>query len=267
EPMHPSSQWPEGVPADNTKLTNILGDYAMNLVGAASHTDVDLLYNTAGLSGAQGLAERTGKGGLGLIYSTTNATNTGTADSAFAVITPPLAIRDYLRENWTNDIFVSMWMRITRQSPSSGENNMLLTVAEKWNPFANYKLAFGQKLTLPAGLPTKRWAAWNVSGGVGPRIINGSRQGASGATPASDSTMTEVRALNFGNSGSFNAYSTAKEAVPSMVFYRAYAEDLTVSGRTYEEVDALDYALFTKEVLTTGGRYFGDTFTDPSTIP
>lgn len=33
------------------------------------------------------------------------------------------------------------------------------------------------------------------------------------------------------------------------------------------EVDAIDHALYTSHVLTAGGRYFGDTFTDPATIP
>jgi hypothetical protein len=42
---------------------------------------------------------------------------------------------------------------------------------------------------------------------------------------------------------------------------------LTVSGRTYAEVDAIDHALYTREVLTPGGRYYGDTYTDPATLP
>lgn len=50
--------------------------------------------------------------------------------------------------------------------------------------------------------------------------------------------------------------------MPSLVFYRFYIEDLTVSGRTYEEVKAIDDALYTKEVLTAGGRYYGDTWTE-----
>jgi hypothetical protein len=73
--------------------------------------------------------------------------------------------------------------------------------------------------------------------------------------------------LSVGNGGSINASGTAKESAPSVVFYRTYLEDLTVSGRTYAEVDALDVALYTKHVLTTGGRYYGDTYTDPATIP
>ena len=43
-------------------------------------------------------------------------------------------------------------------------------------------------------------------------------------------------------------------------------EDLTVSGRTYAEVDALDYALY-QAAFAADGRYHGDTNTDPSTLP
>jgi len=39
-----------------------------------------------------------------------------------------------------------------------------------------------------------------------------------------------------------------------------YLEDLTVSGRTYADVDALDNALYT-EAFGAGGAYSGDTYT------
>lgn len=53
----------------------------------------------------------------------------------------------------------------------------------------------------------------------------------------------------------------------SRVLYRWYLEDLTVSGRTYAEVLAADYALY-QQAFGVGGRYYGDTLpTDPSTIP
>jgi hypothetical protein len=47
------------------------------------------------------------------------------------------------------------------------------------------------------------------------------------------------------------------------VLYRAYIEDLTVSGRTYAQVQALDYALW-QAAFAPGGRYAGDTFTPPA---
>jgi hypothetical protein len=53
----------------------------------------------------------------------------------------------------------------------------------------------------------------------------------------------------------------------SWAFYRAYIEDLTLSGRTWAEVNAIDYALY-QAAFGTDGRFEGDTtFTAPSTIP
>ena len=61
--------------------------------------------------------------------------------------------------------------------------------------------------------------------------------------------------------------STYANKLHSWILYRTYVEDLSVSGRTYAEVDALDYALYEKHVLTADGRYYGDTYTDPATLP
>jgi hypothetical protein len=63
--------------------------------------------------------------------------------------------------------------------------------------------------------------------------------------------------------GALNAYSTAmggSTAAPSFILYRFYLEDLTVSGRSYAEVDAIDYALWQTD-FGAGGRFAGDTFT------
>jgi hypothetical protein len=42
--------------------------------------------------------------------------------------------------------------------------------------------------------------------------------------------------------------------------YRLYIENLTVSGRTWAEVDAIDYALY-QAAFGAGGRFADDTFT------
>lgn len=52
----------------------------------------------------------------------------------------------------------------------------------------------------------------------------------------------------------------------SRIIYRARIEDLTVSGRTYEEVEAIDFALYTA-AFAVGGKFYGDTYTDPTTFP
>lgn len=51
----------------------------------------------------------------------------------------------------------------------------------------------------------------------------------------------------------------------SWILYRYYIEDLTVSGRTYNEVSAIDKALYAK-AFGIGGRYADDTYTSPTNL-
>ncbi|MBD7153500.1 hypothetical protein HPO45_27130, partial [Klebsiella pneumoniae] len=53
---------------------------------------------------------------------------------------------------------------------------------------------------------------------------------------------------------------------PSFIFYRFYMEDLTVSGRSYATVDALDQALFDEAFYSSTGRYRNDHFSAPNVI-
>lgn len=61
--------------------------------------------------------------------------------------------------------------------------------------------------------------------------------------------------------------SSRNNVAPSWVVYSWHMCDLTVAGLTYAQADAIDLAEYTKQVLTPGGRYYGDTNTDPATIP
>lgn len=54
--------------------------------------------------------------------------------------------------------------------------------------------------------------------------------------------------------------------LPSIVVYRAFVEDLTVSGRSFEEAAAIDREEFVDQVLTVGGRYYGDTYESPAVV-
>lgn len=46
------------------------------------------------------------------------------------------------------------------------------------------------------------------------------------------------------------------------IFHRFYMEDLTVSGRTAAEVDAIDTELYIRHVLKSGGRHYGERYTN-----
>ncbi|MHA5056437.1 hypothetical protein ACX2CK_06565 [Acinetobacter schindleri] len=54
-------------------------------------------------------------------------------------------------------------------------------------------------------------------------------------------------------------------ASPSWIVYRVYIEDLNLSGRTFEQVKAIDDAEFAK-AFGVGGRFHGDTWSDPATV-
>lgn len=122
-------------------------------------------------------------------------------------------------------------------------------------------------------------------------VISGVVQSAAPIPQPGDGTQTSVTGLLAGGSISFGSSipvtgigttgttgsavvdptgagsGANKDKAASWIFRRLYLEDLTVSGRTYDQVAAIDQALYTKEVLTAGGRYYGDTYTNPTTIP
>ncbi|KGH50487.1 hypothetical protein GS19_07445 [Acinetobacter idrijaensis] len=52
---------------------------------------------------------------------------------------------------------------------------------------------------------------------------------------------------------------------PSIIIYRVYIEDLTKSGRTFEQVKLLDDMEFEK-AFAAGGRFNGDTWSNPSVV-
>lgn len=271
EPMHPANPWGAGVPVHAATVPNVLADFAAETAGIDPGTAGLDIYRT-GFTGAQGLLERTARGGVHAIYSPTNATNIGTGSSCGFAIRPLAALRTYLRTNWGHKYYMSMWADITRASLAGKQSNAIMSLARSGGSTTNYKMIVAQAEALPASTPPllgRRWSTWVAGvGSAGPRIINIARdESYVGAAPANDAEAGELFALILGNAGTINSYTTAKEAVPSLIFYRGYLEDLTVSGRTYAEVDAIDHALYTKEVLTPGGRYYGDTFTDPATIP
>ena len=61
------------------------------------------------------------------------------------------------------------------------------------------------------------------------------------------------------------ASNQALNASPCFVLYRIYIEDLDLSGRTYEQVKAIDEAEFAK-AFAAGGKFYGDAWNDPSAI-
>lgn len=265
EPMNPAQQWAAGVPSNNGAIPNVLANKGAALTGSTA----GLTLTTAGLSGTQGKLERSGKGGLHAIYSNTNATNIGTPNTAYARIRPDQAIKDYLFANLNHEMFFSMWVYATRLAPDGKQFNVIGQISRTTSATGNFKAHIGQSVSNLTGTSGSRLSSMTNAGGrtPGPRIQNVARPTFIGTPPTNATSDMDVDAFSVGNGGTINSYLTSKQGVGSHILYRSYLEDLTVSGRSYATVDALDMAEYTKQVLTPGGRYYGDTFTDPTTIP
>ncbi len=251
EPMHPTAQWAAGVPSNGATFQNLYDPLGL---GNASFEEVGAIEN-----GVKGKIERSTKGGLHIIVSQANAL----ADGDGARIKMSAALLAHVYANLGHDYYISAWDRLTRANP-----NIASASTRDYNT-AN---------TISVGIAHAAPTVWNVVSGssLGSRVLGntvGARfanVGADGAVMASSTAMNGAGLPSWG--APWFTYNQAVRASrngfwTSFVFYRLYIEDMTVSGRTYAEVDAIDHALYTKEVLTPGGRYYGDTFTDPATIP
>jgi hypothetical protein len=245
--IEPARSGISAAPASGTTVApNLLRTFAKATVGSGALADFDGVYDVFGLSGSKGLVELTSKKGIHGIVSLT------ASDSAAYnfIVASPAAIFNYIKANPSHRFYHSIMGRITRvATPGSS-----YTINGQLMAFAYDTLAHNQTVNAPDGSRP----AVNT---VGPAFRNAGTF-ISGSAPASYSTANNTL-FNVGNKG-MSGGNWGKGG--SHVFYRTYVEDLTVSGRTYAAVDAIENAYYTKEVLTAGGRYFGDTFTDPATI-
>lgn len=257
EPNHSSNPWAAGVPANNAQLPNIAWQRAKAIIGAGDALSLGAVFvNNA--QAADALFERTPKGGLHGIYSQVNNTNANRG----ALVQAGATIRDYVYNNRAHRFYFSLWSRRTRLAQTAGNTKFPRNVSVSDSAVFSNRM-FGVD---PAGL--------FANGGTGSRLT-------AGGTNVLGNQMLSADASNFSNAptsnaatlvgvqtwGNFGSGTTAWANVSaSDVFYRAYLEDLTVSGRSYAVVDALDFAQW-QAAFAVGGRYNGDTFTDPATFP
>jgi hypothetical protein len=258
DPTHPYKQWSSGAPSvENAAIPNVLADKFSQLTGVS--TGVDASWHSANIT-ANIKFERTGKGGLhGYLKQTSITTERGG-------IYVPTAIMNYMNANKSHAFYISLWQRTTQASTYTPSGN--------YNPTYSAMAANTGAGNLLYGFNIYQVVANN--GGKSYLSTAGisatNHLYATYTIPNAYSTdLTDFRTLPWyvGTYGPWNGATgitpTVVDKLPSQILYRYYIEDLTVSGRTYEQVLALDQALYTKEVITAGGRYYGDTFTDPVT--
>lgn len=167
----------------------------------------------------------------------------------------------WLVANAGHNLYFSQWDRLTRTANSSGsqtsEAHFIVNYSQgvfeipptsassaQFNPSTN-RLGFKNDPAAPNTL--------------GPRFRSFGSATNTGALPIGATFYI----ASGGAAGPFSPAATYGNKSASRVLYRIYVEDLTASGRTYATVEALDYAMYVRDVLSPNGRYYGDT--TPST--
>lgn len=200
------------------------------------------------LAAGEIMVERTSKKGVHIINSLVNQT----ADRNWN-IWPSSKIRDYMVANGTtHKFYVSLWLKRTRKGAGPAGSNFHLFR----NPVGTMFIAPSDSLN---GTGRTNYRSVDTNGTVEPfrRFTNSDINSVTGSP--------DLFQLGGGLLSSYTG-ATYRNKQNSIILYRAYIEDLTVSGRTYAEVDALDYALY-QAAFAAGGRYVDDTYTDPAILP
>lgn len=256
EPGHPLSTW-----------AGIIPDHVPNL---AEESAVALGLTTSvvwsGGLNATNKAERTSKGGLHLAHAASDSTaNSGLLGTLHG------SVMNHIRTTkpkW----YMSLWARSTLLNVAPAPGTLLMAASNTQHFLSIRKAGL-------AGAPNNLQVASKIGSGalgttIGPAQLQPSFYAGSvdtaafyAATPTNaffTDAAAAIYALIVGNVG--NQDNSTRGAQGAHIYYRVYMEDLTVSGRTYAQARDADLAEYTRQVLTLGGRYYGDTWTDPATL-
>lgn len=270
DPTHPAGDWDTGIES-GIVIPNIAADIAASILGITPDQARATILNLGATAGspttARSIKTRSSKGGLYGLYSHENAIGEKTGPTYLGILLQFLA--EYMYQNRDHEFFVSDWSRSLRagrqgsmaapcpvaafNSISSGSANNLFFLSGSAHGAGNLGSRY-------QGFSTNN----ELYNEVRPLINNGGFAGWRGGLPANglDGTAGPWSII-----GSYSSWTgSTNQPGFSAIKERFYIEDLTVSGRTYAEVDAIDFDLFTK-AHAAGGAWFGDTYPNPATLP
>jgi len=252
------------------------GTYQLNVSGTVSSPTAGTVNTTttfsgyalsrgAGSSGATAdtasvlKTERSTKGGLHVIIS---QTNNGTSFQGLS-INPGQGLLNWIIANPNNKFYYSVWDVLTRAALSAQPPFASIASGTGAGLMALYADGSVQFPTGANQLGTKQApSAWST---LAPRFKSVGINGPTGG--ALTTTNFNYNLAQFGPVGAWSNATSFGNKSSSRIIQRIYMEDLTISGRSYAEVEARDYALW-QEANSPIGRYYGDTYvTNPSSLP
>jgi len=231
-----------------TYTVSISQTVSSTVITAALGTQSSLAASRGGSADTanQLLNELSGLGGWNTIISQVNNTTNGQGTS----IAGKSPLNNYLQTFPDHSYYFSRWDNPTRTSLNnepaitligSTTSNGLLMIGSQANPS-----------NMPAGANLIGHYESGTVNATGKRFMNVGIAAHTGTTTGWASFMM-MKGLIGPYSSLAGSYGNKS---PSGIFYRGYFEDLTVSGRTYAQVHALDLAAWTA-AFGTGGRYAG----------
>ena len=265
---NPSITPPSVIPASNPAtagvIPNVAWEEAKAIFGSGDVTSLGFsTLNT--YTASSGKVEMTAKKGVHAIISQVNHT----ARTQTFNIVMPAVYRQYFYDNSGHKFYVSVWRKKTRLPAAGVDWALLGLLFGTTSVYMGLELvalnANGGRITMANMGTNRRIAA--VDNDLNPYFKNVSSGGGTIGTPAAN-TNTDASNFLFALGGQISAYTDTYvlNKLPSVITYRVYIEDQTVSGRSYAEIDAIDKALY-DAAFAVGGKFYGDTFTDPATLP
>lgn len=216
-------------------------------------------------------SELTAKGGIHFIVSQSAVTSKSINDGIYLQPTTDLAqkLLDKLLTGNAN-LYVSIWTKHTRKViKSDGAAGLILWLANNTT---------NQVCLMTQAMPKVDGVSGNVENSVSKlnldsrkdAIVNESNYYQFVIKKHANTAPSLAQRLKIG-SGVVQPYSgsigsnQAFNATPSYIVYRIYIEDLDLSGRTFEQVKAIDDAEHAK-AFAEGGRFHGDTWSNPASV-
>jgi len=244
------------VPGQGSVITNIADDTARRIIGSNASTG---LVVEAALADKQCRAELTAKGGIHVISAHTGQTADGYWRAAFNA-----QLLAYMASNPNHHYFVSLWHRPTRAALEAAAPQSYFHVGSASGTSASSIFHFQGGLPNPVDVANfdLRYASDPNNDSVA-SVVGKARLGIVAPTSRRGSAAINNGYLGAGSWGAWGSANRNKAA--SVVLYRAYVEDLTVSGRSADTVAAIDKSLWAA-AFAAGGKFYGDTFTDPNSI-
>ena len=204
-------------------------------------------------NGGKVVLEITSKNGLHGIASAESAAANGVRR-----ISPGALLSTYINNNVDNRFFVALSHRITK--PSSGTGKASYSGATKQDSMSLW--AFDARNSLPPIGNSHNLNNDKSGNDTSVNLVYRSMEVQGVYSTYGDFTpnFDQIAFWKVGDNTNWEVGSSGRNA--SHIFYGFYLEDLTVSGRSFDEVNAIFKARHIQN-HSEGGKYFGDSWTAP----